>query len=101
LARWNSIALVVAVVAPLLSIAALIVDRVSNSNLVHLNVELATFFCCAACLIGLMPAFWSHQLMQADLKTFSRIVATYERPDRGQPARRSGSHIIPSAIRRR
>jgi eukaryotic-like serine/threonine-protein kinase len=92
LGRWRSIALVVAVLAPLLSIGALIADKLIDPNLIHSDAELAMGFFCAVCLVGLLPIIWLYQLIQSDLTTFAGIAAPHERPSRGRSANRSGSH---------
>jgi hypothetical protein len=92
LGRWSSVALVLAVLAPLLSIAALIVDKLIDPNLIHSGAELAMGFFCAVCLIGLLPAFWLYRSIESDLTTFSSITAPHERTFRGPSARHSGAH---------
>jgi eukaryotic-like serine/threonine-protein kinase len=92
LGRWNSIALVVAVLAPLLSIGALIADKLIDPDLIRSEAELAMGFFCAVCLVGLLPIFWLYQSIQSDLETLSGITAPHERPTRSRPAGRSGSH---------
>jgi serine/threonine protein kinase len=92
LGRWNTVALAVAVLAPLLSVGALIADKVIDPDFIHSEAELAMGLFCAVCLIGLLPIFWFHQSIQADLATASGITAPHERPSRGRSASRSGSH---------
>lgn len=92
LGRWSSFFLVLAVLAPLLSIAALLADKLIDPNLIHSDAELAMGFFCALCLIGLLPVFWLYQSIQSDLTTFSGITAPHERAFRGPSASRSGAH---------
>jgi hypothetical protein len=92
LRRWSSVALVSAVIAPLLSIGALIADKVIDPNLIHSDAELAMGIFCAVGLLALLPIIWLYQVIHADLTTFSGITAPHERPTRGRPASRSGSH---------
>ena len=80
LGRWSSIALVFAVLAPLLSIGALLADKLIDPNLIHSEAELAMGFFCAVCLVGLLPIFWLYQSIQSDLTTFAGITAPHERP---------------------
>jgi serine/threonine protein kinase len=82
LGRWNSVALVVAVLAPLLSIGALLGDKLIDPNLIHSDAELAMGVFTAVCLLGLLPVFWLYQSIQADLVTFSKITAPHERESR-------------------
>jgi serine/threonine protein kinase len=95
LGRWNKAALVAAVLAPLLSIGALIADKLVDPNLIHSEAELAMGIFCAICLVGLLPVFWLYQSIQSDLAAFSGITAPHERPTRVRPASRSGSHRLP------
>jgi serine/threonine protein kinase len=92
LGRWSTVALVVAVLAPLLSIGALIADKLIDPDLIHSEAELAMGLFCAVCLIGLLPIFWLYLSIQADRSTFSGITAPHERPARPRSASRSGSH---------
>jgi serine/threonine protein kinase len=92
LRRWSSVALVLAVMAPLLSIGALIGDKVIDPNLIHSDAELAMGIFCAVGLLTLLPIIWLYQLILSDLTTFSGITAPHERPTRVRPAGRSGSH---------
>jgi hypothetical protein len=95
--RWKMAALIVAVLAPLLSIAALIADKVIDPNISHSEGELAVGLFCAVSLVGLLPVFWLYQLIQADLTTYSNITVPHERPSRSLSASRSGSHRVPKA----
>jgi len=90
LRRWTTIALVVALLAPLLSVGALIVDKLIEPNLIHSDAELAMGFFSAVCLVSLLPVFWLYQSIQSDLVTFSEITAPHERPTRVRSAQRSG-----------
>jgi hypothetical protein len=76
----------------LLSIAALLADKLIDPNLIHSDAELAMAFFCVLCLIGLLPVFWLYQSIQSDLTTLSGITAPHERPFRGPSASRSGAH---------
>jgi serine/threonine protein kinase len=91
LSRWSSIALVFAVLAPLLSIGALLADKLIDPDLIHSEAELAMGFFCAVCLVGLLPIFWLYQSIQSGLTTFTGITAPHERPSR-RTSGRSGSH---------
>jgi hypothetical protein len=95
LGHWNKAALIAAVLAPLLSIGALIADKLIDPNLIHSEAELAMGIFCAICLVGLLPVFWLYQSIQSDLAAFSGITAPHERPTRVRPASRSGSHRLP------
>jgi serine/threonine protein kinase len=90
LGRWNSIALVVAVMAPLLSVGALIIDKVINPDLIHSDAELAMGCFSAVGLVGLLPIFWLYQSIQSDLVTLSGITAPHERKTSSRIAKRSG-----------
>jgi hypothetical protein len=92
LGRWNLIALIVAVLAPLVSIGALLTDKLIDPDFIHTEAELAMGFFCAVGLLGLLPIFWLYQSIQSDRETYSGITAPHERPSRGRPANRSGSH---------
>ena len=91
LGRWSVVALVFAVLAPLLSIGALLADKVIDPNLIHSEAELAMGFFCAVYLVGLLPIFWLYQTIQSDLTTFAGITAPHERPSR-RSSSRSGAH---------
>ena len=88
LGRWNSIALVVAVLAPLLSTGALIIDKLIDPDLIHSDAELAMGFFSAVCLVALLPILWLYQSIQSDLETLSRITAPHERRTRSQLGKR-------------
>lgn len=90
LRRWTTIALVVALLAPLLSIGALIVDKLIEPNLIHSDAELAMGFFAAVCLVSLLPVFWLYLSIQSDLVTFSEITAAHERPSRIRLTQRTG-----------
>jgi serine/threonine protein kinase/uncharacterized membrane protein len=91
LGRWSSIALVFAVLAPLLSIGALLADKLIDPDLIHSEAELAMGFFCAVGLVGLLPIFWLYQSIQSALATFAGITAPHERPAR-RTSGRSGAH---------
>ncbi|HET6324996.1 MAG TPA: serine/threonine-protein kinase [Planctomycetaceae bacterium] len=91
LGRWSSVAFVFAVLAPLLSIGALLADKLIDPNLIHADAELAMGFFCAVCLVGLLPIFWLYQSIQSDITTFAGITAPHERPSR-RSSSRSGAH---------
>ncbi len=91
LGRWNSIALVVAVLAPLLSTGALIIDKLIDPDLIHSDAELAMGFFSAVCLVALLPILWLYQSIQSDLETLSRITAPHERRTRSQLGKRGES----------
>jgi serine/threonine protein kinase len=94
LGRWSTVALVAAVVAPLLSIGALIADKLIDPDLIHSDAELAMGFFCAVCLVGLLPIFWLYRSIESDLVTFCGITAPHERPTRSRSANRSGPHPV-------
>jgi eukaryotic-like serine/threonine-protein kinase len=92
LGRWSSIGFVVAVLAPLLSVGALIGDKLIDPDLIHADAELAMGFFCAVGLVGLLPVFWLYRSIESDLVTFCGITAPHERPTRNRSANRSGPH---------
>jgi eukaryotic-like serine/threonine-protein kinase len=94
LGRWNAIALVVAVLAPLVSIGALLTDKLIDPDFIHTEAELAMGFFCAVGLVGLLPVFWLYQSIQSNRETFSGITAPHERPSRRESASRSGAHRL-------
>ncbi len=94
LKRTSSIALVAAVVAPLLSVGALIVDKLVAPDLIHTEAELAMGFFSAVCLAGLLPIFWLYQSIGSDLTTFSAITAPHERGKSARSSSRSGAHRL-------
>ena len=94
LGRWSSVALVAAVLAPLLSIGALIADKLIDPDLIHSDAELAMGFFCAVCLVGLLPIFWLYQSIGSDLATFSGITAPHERGKSPRSSSRSGAHRL-------
>ena len=94
LKRASSVALVAAVVAPLLSVGALIVDKLVAPDLIHTEAELAMGFFSAVCLAGLLPIFWLYQSIGSDLATFSTITAPHERGKSPRSSSRSGAHRL-------
>ncbi len=90
----SSVALVAAVVAPLLSIGALIADKLIAPDLIHTEAELAMGFFSAVCLAGLLPIFWLYQSIVSDLTTFSAITAPHERGKSPRSSSRSGAHRL-------
>jgi hypothetical protein len=94
LKRASSVALVAAVAAPLLSIGALIADKLIAPDLIHNEAELAMGFFSAVCLAGLLPIFWLYQSIGADLTTFSAITAPHERGKKARTSSRSGAHRL-------
>jgi eukaryotic-like serine/threonine-protein kinase len=95
LKRASSVALVAAVLAPLLSVGALITDKLVAPDLIHNEAELAMGFFSAVCLAGLLPIFWLYQSIVSDLTTFSAITAPHERGKGARSASRSGAHRVP------